>query len=385
MNSKKQLIPSRIRDARISREMSMTDLAELLDLSKQAISQYELGTYTPTPAVLMKISQTLNYPIDYFYKDLPINNASTSAVFFRSRKTTTMKARNAVKIKIGIFKEITDYLSEFIDFPSINLPDYVYPESVEVLTIDEIEEFALSLRKFWGLGLGPIPNLINVVQKNGIMVSEAKLNQKKIDGLSVWYDGIPYIFIGTDKESNSRIRFSIAHELGHLLLHSKLFMDEELDKRVIDDKLEYEANKFASAFLMPRETFSQEVYSTSIDHFIQLKRKWYSSISSMIMRCEDLKLFNENQIKYLKNQMSKNRYWQREPLDSVIPIEKPFACKQAIRLVIDNNIVSKSELCNAICLRPEEIEEYCFLEPGTLKEAPPRDAIKLKSSFQVIK
>lgn len=377
-----KIIPSRIKQARLSRGYSTADIAELLDISKQAVSQYELGKLTPSDAILLQLASVLDYPVAFFRKDLPSINASKSPVFFRSRKTATSKAKLAAKVKIDIYKEIIDYFGKYLDFPAVNLPKIEYERDYNGLSDEQIEEYAVYLRKFWKLGNGPIPNLMNVIQENGIMVSVMKIGHNKVDALSLWNDGTPYIFVSGDKESNANLRFSIAHELGHLLLHADYFTDEELDKKVIDEQLESEANKFAAAFLMPADTFSPDICSSSIDYFIQLKMKWLSAVSSMIYRCDDLNLLTENQIRYLKSQMTKRRYWHKEPLDDKIAIEKPFACRQAVDLLLENNIVSKNDIVSTIGCNALEIEQYCFLEPGTLKEKTPSNIISIRPGIR---
>ena len=82
-------------------------------------------------------------------------------------------------------------------------------------------------------------------------------------------------FLSKDKYSNARLRFTLAHELGHLLLHANYYsFDDDISLKVINEKLEYEADYFAACFLLPAETFSKDIYSTSINHFINLKKKW---------------------------------------------------------------------------------------------------------------
>lgn len=199
------------------------------------------------------------------------------------------------------------------------------------------------------------------VQKNGIHVSKISLKLEKIDAFSVWMNNKSYIFLNDDKNTNARIRFDIAHELGHLLMHADYYTNEDFEKSPITEKLELEANMFAGAFLMPRQTFEKDVFSSSIDHFIQLKYKWKASIASMIYRYEALGILSNNQIKYLKDQMTKRSYWRREPLDNEMPVEKPFMCKQAIQLLLDNNILTPGQISEDIGCYPEEIEEYCCL------------------------
>jgi Predicted Zn peptidase len=363
----KKIIPNRVKQARISRGLSMLELSELLNISKQAVSQYEMGKIEPSKAILSEMSNVLKYPVSRFYKPMPTNDLSSSAVFFRKKKTSKTKDISAAKEKIDIFSEITDYLSQYINFPELNMPKIDYnSEGIDPIDNEQIEEYALTLREHWRLGSGPIDNLMNVVQKNGIMVSKMILRLSKLDAFSVW-SKVPYVFLSSDKDANVRIRFDIAHELGHMLMHADYYSEEDLDtKSALVEKIEDEANRFAGAFLLPKSTFQEDIFSTSIDHFIQLKQKWKASISCMIYRCETLGLLSSNQIKYLKDQMTKRVYWRKEPLDDQMPVEKPFAHKQAISLLLKNNIKTPASLIDDIGCSAEEIEQYCFLDKGTL-------------------
>lgn len=377
-NSNIKVIPYRIKQARISRGYSMAELADLVGVSKQAISQYEQGKHEPSYSILNSLSAILKYPYSFFIKPLPEKQSASSPVFFRSRKSATKKSLNASREKIKIFGEIHSYLSTYVEFPEVILPKIKYEDNDTPLDNQTIEFYTSALRKKWHLGNKPIENLIDAIQVNGISVTKTQLRLKKIDAFSVWYNSKPYIFLSSDKNSNVRTRFDMAHELGHLIMHADYFQDDELDTALVNDKLEDEANRFAGALLLPKEEFSKDVRSTSIDFFIQLKKKWKVSIAAMINRCETLGLFSSNQIKYLKDQMSKRVYWNREPLDSEMPIEKPFAHKQAVKLLLENNIITPSSFINAVGCNADELESYCFLDKGTLIEKNSSNIIQLK-------
>lgn len=379
MDNQKNIVPYRIKQARVSRGLSMAELADLIGVSKQAISQYETGKSYPSSYIMNKLSKFLKYSVDFFKKPLPVNTSAESGVFFRSNRTARKKDLNAAGTKIEILREINDYLKTYVDFPEINFPKIEYEDcGIDPVSNEEIENYAMTLRRAWGLGENPIDNLINVIQKNGIVVSSTKLRLKKLDGLSEWYNNTPYIFISTDKETNCRIRFGLAHEVGHLLMHAGNFSPEDILKDVYHQKLEDEAHRFAGAFLLPRNTFSKDIYSTSLDYFIQLKAKWKVSLSAMIKRCETLGLFSPSQIKYLKDQMTRREFWKHEPLDSEMPVERPFAHKQALHLLFDNNIITPYDFVQNIGCFPDELEQYCCLDKGTLHYSKPASVVKLR-------
>ena len=238
IDNEKKVIPYRIKQARVSRGLSMVELSELVSISKQAISQYEMGKNAPSKAVLNAIANVLKYPVSFFYKPVLANENASSAVFFRSRKTTKVKALNAAREKIEIFREIDDYLEQYVDFPILDLPKITYEDDgINPIDNEQIEKYAITLREYWKLGNGPIDNLINIVQKNGIRVSKMQLRLNKLDAFSVWFDNKPFIFLSSDKDTNVRIRFDIAHEVGHLLMHADYYSEDDLKNKAVHEKL----------------------------------------------------------------------------------------------------------------------------------------------------
>lgn len=378
MKEQKPVIPARIRQARESRRLSLSDLAVRIDVSKQVISQYETGKTKPSEATLNQMAFVLQYSPAFFRMPMAANNSAASGAFFRSKKTAATKDTKAMEAKIEILRHITEYLSQFVDFPKPNIPEASYTNDSEVLSSDDIEMYAAALRKHLGLGTGPISNLMNIVQKNGIIVSSARFSSSKIDGLSELYDQVPYIFMSTDKESSCRMRFGIAHELCHLYMHAGNVAEEEIHNASIHSKLETEANMFAGAFLLPKETFSKDIISTSLDYFIQLKAKWRVSIGAMIYRCDTLHLLSDNQIRYLREQMVRRNYWRSEPLDKEIPFETPFLFKQALSLLFDEGLMDPETFVFETGLRSEELEEYCCLDKGTLALKMPDNVVRLR-------
>ena len=361
-----KIIPSRLKMARISRGFSLADLENLIGVSKQFLSQCELGTVSPSGAVIRKITEVLNYPLSFFL--IPVSKKeSISATYFRSRKTTPKKLKDAAEEKVFIFDEIRRYFEEYVNYPHINLP--IIPQELlkERYDFEDMERIATYVREYWNLGNGPIENLISLLQENGVIISKIRIKNNKIDAFSKWLNSVPYIFLTVDKNCAVRSRFDISHELCHLLLHQYITQDDINDKKILD-KIEKEADMFAGAFLLPAKSFSREVFSSSLDSMIMLKRRWKVSISCMIKRCSDLEILTENQILYLKKQMTYNCYWQKEPLDDEIICEIPYLFKQIINLLLENNLIKTSTLVNEIGLMSTEIEEFCYLEKGSLTQ-----------------
>lgn len=366
-------IPEKIKEARVARGFTISDLADSIGVTRQAVSQFELGHIIPKGEVLAKIIDTLELPPSFFSS--PAKQRSLPGVtFFRSLRSATKKSREMWVTRSNWVEDIFLYLNNYFDFPKVDIPDLSYGR---FLDDDEIEKIASDLRKEWGLGSGPISNLTLLLEKHGVVVVRSQIGDSKMDAWSQWRGDRPYIFLGSDKESAVRSRFEAAHELGHLLLHMGID-DTQINNSKVLKRIEKEAHRFAAAFLMPRETFCQEIMSTSLNHFISLKRRWKVSIAAMIYRCEDLEILSEYQILYLRKQLGSSR--KKEVLDDELEVENPVMLKQAFSLLIENKVQTAAETVDAINLPPFEIEQLCNLPVGTLSFETKVIPLKFKTS-----
>lgn len=145
-----------------------------------------------------------------------------------------------------------------------------------------------------------------------------------------------------------------------MLLHPFLTQDEVYQKSVLD-RIELEANYFASALLMPSDTIAPEIIHNSIEYLCILKEKWKVSIATLIMRAKQLEIFSENQSSYLYRTMSAKNIRVQEPLDDVIEKETPKLLSQAIDLLIDNNIIQPKDFLEELCLAEDDLISICSL------------------------
>jgi Zn-dependent peptidase ImmA (M78 family) len=273
-------------------------------------------------------------------------------------------------------QDLTGYLREYIDFPDTNFPDLNLPADPLKISVDEIEKIAMSLRKFWGLGDGPLPSVITLLENNGVFISRDDLFLASLDGLSRWSqsDGTPYCLVASGKNSAARTTMDLLHELGHLILH------RDLDQRyvsvpMIHKLIETQAFAFAGAFALPEESFASDLYSLSLDSFINQKRKWGVSIAATIKRCEALNLATESQLEKLWRTLSARGWRTAEPLDDEIPVEQPRLLGRAIEIVLSQGILSKEAVMDALALPGADIEDMAVLPRGILSPPDPKLAL----------
>lgn len=369
-------VPARIRQARIARALSQIELAEKVNVTKGAISQYETGTSRPGDLVMRAISNVLDFPLPFFLKEPQAAVTASSPTFFRSLKSTPVKQRQACKQKAELISELVlGKLKEFVEFPNPNIPPDIPVQ--DSYSVDECEKLAMYVREFWNLGEEPIQNMTEVLQANGFIIAQVSVGNKKIDAFSLWHDGAPFFCISRDKESSVRWRFSLAHELGHLLMHSHL--EEEVAKSM-HNQLEKEANMFASAFLIPQSSFFRDVSAPSLEHLLYLKKKWKVSVAAMVKKCDDHGIFPTEQITYLYKQISYRGWKKHEPFDDISDNEHPYLLKQGVNLLLKNNLLYPSSIENEFCLHPEELAHWCYIPLELIKPTTPRvtNNIKLK-------
>ena len=352
-NRNLKIIPEKLKEARLARGYTVTALAEKIGISKQTISKYELGQSSPSSETMIKYCDFLNFDINFFMFNNEDLNNNYGTIFFRSLKSAESQVREEIKIRIKWTNYIYQYINEFIEFPKLNLPDFE-EKSLENLDLYKIEDIADKLREYWNIGKGPINNLSVLLEQNGIILCNSNINNVKVDACSEVINNTAIFFIRTNAISACRLRFDLAHELGHLILHSEI-TKEELENKEILDRIEKEANMFASAFLLPREEFSNEVLALSLDHFVNLKSRWKVSIAAMIYRCKELGIFSDSQVLYLRKQISLKKWRTIEPLDDVIAIEKPKLLSNAIKLIIINNLQTKDQINKSINIPKQDL------------------------------
>lgn len=363
-NKLSEFNPARLEQARLSRGLNKTELGKLIGVSQQMVSKYESGKSIPSEPVFTLLTEKLNFPLGFFFKPVKEKNEERT-VFYRKQSSATLKQRDSRSVRNDWVEEIIDYLEQIIKFPDVNLPYFEKKPKGVAWEPEEIEQLAMKVREFWGLGLGPISNMVMLLEQNGVIVCQQHTSSNTIDGYS-FNDERPIIILISNGKSAVRSRFSAAHELGHLLMHAGVYNNDDLVFKSIHEQTELEANQFASAFLMPIDSFGQEVYSSSLAHFKMLKSRWLVSIQAMITRCGNLEIFTEHQVLYLRKQISRYKMRIQEPLDDEIEMEEPVLLKQAMDLIIDNKVKTPITILNDLNLSSDDIEEICNLEVGRL-------------------
>ena len=360
----------RLKAARVYNGLTIADVAEKTGISKQAISQFENRKTEPKIETLMKLMNVLKFPRDYFYQELR-DNVIVGNTYFRSLSTMSNKERAAQIETVKILSRIYKCIEEYIEFPELKL--YQVEENFDF----DLEYLANEIRKCWGLKESPIINLIDVMERNGIIVNSILTNSTKIDGYSqvstVNGKTIAIVVLGNDKENAFRRNFSAAHELGHILLDD--FYDVDSMSKLEYKEMEDTMNRFAGALLMPINTYRQDLQTiskTDLNFYIQLKRKYRVSAAALIVRARQLGEITVNQYQYLMKQLSQRGYRTNEPFDNETPAIKPRYLKEAMKMIIEEDGVTGEEFLQKLsdagmALSETIVEDILNLESGYLR------------------
>lgn len=364
----------RLKLARIFRNMTASELADKIGVSRQAVLQYEKNETNPKLDTEFTIITTLHFPRDFFYKDnlsdLPVENT-----FFRALSTTKKIDLQTQEEKTKIIVYIYEFFNRYFNYPELDLPDI--DTDVDLNNKENIEDIAIKVRNYWTLGMNPIENMVNLLENKGIIVSTLNVNNKKIDAFTQAHkinNRDKYcVILSNDKQSVARRNFDAAHELGHIILHRNI---EKIDDLTAEEQrnLEEQANFFAAAFLLPKnEFFSNLKEPLNLESYKELKKKWKVSIAAMVMRAKQIGRINNNQYLELVKAMNYRKWRTREPLDNQWKLQQTILFKKSIEMLKNNNILSGSELVYeigkyGIPMYAEDLEELLDLEKGTLVE-----------------
>jgi Zn-dependent peptidase ImmA (M78 family)/DNA-binding XRE family transcriptional regulator len=362
-------VGSRLREGREIRGLTAGALAEIVGVTRAAISQYELGLGSPRPEIMRRISQALNLPDRFFLRSS--ETSELTRVFYRSLASATKGARTRARHKLNwIERELLPLVEESVELPEVTLPLLRLPRDSSTIPVEEVDDLAAEVRSAWGLRDRPISNMTWLLENHGVFVAQLDLEAETLDSLASWLGQRPAILVNVARCSAARQRFDLAHELGHLLLHSNVLSAALADTRV-HKAMEEQANRFAGAFLLPASSFAAEVYTPSLEAFRLLKSKWGASIGAMISRCGQLGILNPDEITTLWKAYSRRGWRRLEPLDEETRLEEPVLAREAIELLVDHGVLSKAELLDRLPFAASDIEDLASLPPGYLRDVTP--------------
>lgn len=358
--------PSRLTLARRRRGMTLVALSNAIDrkVKPRTISAYECGDNAPTEETVQEFARVLRFPREFF--DAPeLVDASVNGVSFRALTRMTASQRDAAIAAGTLVVALNEWLSERFSLPTEDIAE-VLPAMIEPNAAAKL------VRAHWGLGEQPIGNLIYLLEAHGVRVFSLTEDCEEVDAFSFWHHGTPFMCLNTRKTAEHS-RFDAAHELGHLVMHryggSPRGRQEEL-----------EANRFASAFLMPREdVLASAPRFPSFESLVIAKKRWNVSVAALNYRLHQIDAISEWHYRELCIDISKYGR-KREPNPS--PREHSQVLAKAFNMLRHDG-VSRADVARELCLHLEDLEALMFrlvtsgIDGGQEAESEPRGRLRL--------
>jgi Zn-dependent peptidase ImmA (M78 family) len=292
--------------ARLATGLTQAQCAKQMGLSQTKLSKLEDGlTVFVDEAALQRLSDESGYPIDFF--EQPGGRVSLGDGFFRRRANVPARIFKRMEALINIKRMELSKLVRKVDLDKKERPSW----SVDDFA-DGAREIARHLRHFWNLPIGPIKDLVRIIEDAGCVVSFFDFGTSKVDGLTIYCDDdTPVILLNRDV-SYVRQRNTLSHELGHVIMH-----------RMPTGSMHDEAAEFASEFMMPEQEIRPSLFPLNLEKLVHLKLKWRVSMQWILLWAKKLGALGNSYYKALMIKISQHGWRKVEPYDSEWPLEQP--------------------------------------------------------------
>jgi Zn-dependent peptidase ImmA (M78 family)/DNA-binding XRE family transcriptional regulator len=297
----KSFNPNRLTLARERRGLTKQSLADQCAVTRRTVTAWEAGDVDSPPVEI--IARVLDFPEAFFCGDDPWRIPEES-VSFRALSSMLARQVDRVLATASLAIEFSRWMDQHYTTPALDLPDFSDSQPLEAAIAAE------SVRSIWDIHSHPIKDMLYLLEKKGIRVFSLPVSDREIDAFSFWDDERPFIFLDTGR-SSERMRFDLAHELGHLLLHRQTYIRSR--------DVEQQAQDFASSLLIPADAlYAQVTGQLRFDDIFQLKRYWRVSAVAMLQRLWHLRIVSEWHYRTWIIELSKRGYRTSEP-DGIHP------------------------------------------------------------------
>jgi len=350
------MIGERIKQARKASGLSQRALAEKAGVSAMAISKFENGQLTPASGTLLALAEALGVRVEYFFRTAHLTLAT---VEYRKRSTLPKKVQ--AQIEGDVIEQMERYLELEECLPRGPIERFTIPAGVpgRIEEYEEIEGVAVAVRDEWKLGRNPIPELTDTLEERGIKVLLAEaLHSDKFDGLASQVNGTPVIVVGKSW-SGDRQRFTLTHELGHLLLQGLLAPGLEIEKA---------ANRFAGAFLVPESEVRKELGErrTWLEpaELCVLKMAYGLSMNAWLYRAKDLAILSPSRYQAMARYFRSKGWHKQEPCENY-PQERPKLFRQLVFHALGEELIGESKAAELLRIPLTELRAERTRESGS--------------------
>lgn len=337
--------PAMLTLARESRGLTQSALAKKIAISQGHISKLEAGLLPASDSVVAALSAELNYPEHFFFLDEPVYGPGVSEFFHRKNQMST-KVLSRIHADLNIRRMHVSRLMAAAE---------LHTENIQRLDPDDFggspEAVARAVRASWQLPRGPIENLTTAIEDAGGIVIHCDFGTRDVAGISRWVPGLPPMFFLNRDMPGDRDRMTLAHELGHMVMH-----------HAPTAEMEDEAFAFARELLMPEEDIRPFLHDISIQSLAAMKPYWKVSIAGLLYCAGSLGVVTERQKRYLYMRMGELGFRRQEPPELDIPKERPSLLQEVLDLHRNDLGYSLEDLANMLAMNPDEVRALYNVE-----------------------
>lgn len=340
--------PDMIALARESRGLSQRDLAKQLDVTQGLISKIETGHLSVSQDMLDALVSALKYPEKFFHRTFQVYPPGMH--FYRQHKTLSARKAQEILAKMNVRRAHVKVLLDAAEIDYKPLPE------CDIEQYGSPEEVARTARHYFRLPRGPIQNLTELLEDAGILIIHCDVGTRMFAGASMFAEKPNYIICVNKDMPGDRLRYTLAHELGHMIMH-----------KLPTPSMEEEADRFASEFLIPARDIGQYLSNIALDSLANLKQYWKVSMAAILRQALRLRKITDRRYSYLWTQMGAAGYRLREPPELDIPVEKPTLLAELIDLHIKELGYSEEQLSDMLACDVDEFIELYMPQNRRLK------------------
>ncbi len=343
-----------LRLGRQARKVTQTQLSKSSGLSQSFVSMVEDQLRTPTDEQALALGAALNFPVEFFHLCDPVLGTGVGEIFHRKRKSIAKKEIDSIHAWMNIKTIALRRLVSPIEWPEIDLPS----NSVALSP----EDTARRLRASWYVTKGPVQSVSRLLQGAGVLIVPLETNNQRIDAIGQWTADLPPLIFVNPNIPQDRLRFTLLHELGHLVLHQRA------TNLSLNESIEEEANMFAAEFLMPAKDIKKDLRQLDIQRLAPLKLKWRTAMQALLIRAEQLGVNTPATSKRLWGEIGRNGWRTSEPTELEVRGEEPFARYDELLWLYQSQLnYSPADVGRVVSLHPFDIEEHLIRNPVGLR------------------
>jgi Zn-dependent peptidase ImmA (M78 family)/transcriptional regulator with XRE-family HTH domain len=351
--------PKMLRLARQRKGFQQTEAARLLGVDQSVLSRMENGLNEISEEIATRAARAYGVPLSFFEQTDPVFGAPVSVhPMWRRKADVSVRDLDTIVAEMNVRLM---HLRRFLEAADIGHSSEV--PKLDVDAHEDPEKIAALVRAHWRIPRGPIADLTTLVERAGVIVVHSAMGQTSVSGVTFSSPGLPPLVVLNSDQPADRMRFTLAHELGHLVMH-----------RFPSAAMEEEANTFASALLMPEADIRQYFSGRKVDLALlaAMKPEWRVSMQAILMRARSVGAITANQSQYLWKQISMKRLRFQEPPELDFPAEMPTVINSLVRLHLDSLKYTVEELASSLHVFEQDLREYYHLTPQAPEPSRPK-------------